>query len=183
VSRYRGDAVKLTTDGFFSFYSLADYQQVRRFMGEPDANSSKLLESTRFRPYKDQLYQKIVKENFTGYWMVQGDLESTQNPADSDIVIYFLHGGGYVAFSVSNYLPFLLAIWESIQAIKPAARVSIFALEYDVAPEVQFPGQLRQAAAGYDYLVGDLGIDPKKIIVSGNSAGGLSFPYTSSILY
>jgi acetyl esterase/lipase len=105
--------------------------------------------------------------------MIQGDIESIQDPVDSDIVIYYLHGGGYVAWTVSHCIPFMLAIWESIKALKPNSRVSIFVLEYDVAPEVRFPGQLRQAAAGYDYLVEDLGIDPKRIIVSGNSAGGV----------
>lgn len=105
--------------------------------------------------------------------MIQGDIESIQDPIDSEIVIYYLHGGGYVAWTVSHYILFMLAIWESIKVLKPNVRVSIFVLEYDVAPEVRFPGQLRQAAAGYDYLVGDLGIDPKRIIVSGNSAGGV----------
>jgi acetyl esterase/lipase len=108
--------------------------------------------------------------------MIQGDIESIQDPVDSDIVIYYLHGGGYVAWTVSHYISFMLAIWESIKTLKPSARVSIFALEYDVAPEVRFPGQLRQALAGYDYLVGDLGIDPKRIIVSGDSAGGVLCP-------
>jgi len=74
-------------------------------------------------------------------------LESIQNLADSDIVIYYLHGGGYAAFSLSNYLPFLLAIWESMKTLKPNAIVSIFALKYDVAPAVQFPGQLARPSS------------------------------------
>jgi len=155
------------------FFNLADVQQLRRFLGDADTSASKALTSARFGPFKDNLYQKVVRESFTGYWMIQGDIELIQHPTDSDVVIYYLHGGGYVAWSVSHYIPFLLTIWESIKGLKPNERVSIFVLEYGVAPEVKFPGQLRQAAAGYDYLVGDLGIDPKKIIVSGNSAGGV----------
>lgn len=159
----------------YRFFNLAHYSQLRRFVGESDAIATQFLASKRFGPHKDQLYQKVVKDKFTGYWIVKGDVESAQDPADSDIVIYYLHGGGYVFLSVSNFLPFLLAIYESIKALKPNARISIFALEYDLAPEAHFPDQLRQAAAGYDYLVGDLGIDPKRIVLSGDSAGGLSY--------
>lgn len=131
-----------------------------------------IVQSPRFRPYQNQVYQQVVREGFSGYWIVRGSLEEAQDPQKSDIVIYYTHGGGYVAFSVANFLPLLLAMWESANSLNPNMSVSIFALEYDMAPEAKYPIALQQATSGYDYLVAEVGIDPQRIILSGDSAGG-----------
>ena len=49
--------------------------------------------------------------------------------------------------------------------------INIFALKYDLAPEARVPQQVNQAVAAYRYLVEEMGINPKKIIVLGSSAG------------
>ena len=46
----------------------------------------------------------------------------------------------------------------------------LFALDYRLAPEHQFPCQAMDALAGYLYLIET--VDPKKIVVMGDSAGG-----------
>ena len=50
--------------------------------------------------------------------------------------------------------------------------VSIFTLDYSLAPEHIFPTQLTEAAAAYAYLVSEEQIPPEKIILTGDSAGG-----------
>jgi acetyl esterase/lipase len=131
-----------------------------------------VLQSTRFGPYNGELYQLVSRKGFSGYWVVQGSLNKAKEPKTSDIVLYYIHGGGYVAFAVANFLGLLLALWESANAINPNVSISIFALEYDMSPEAQYPIALEQAVSGYNYLVSDAGIDPRRIVLGGDSAGG-----------
>jgi len=49
--------------------------------------------------------------------------------------------------------------------------VSIFALEYDLAPEFKFPAQLKQAKAAYGWLLDDGSVDRSNVLVMGDSAG------------
>ena len=50
--------------------------------------------------------------------------------------------------------------------------MSIFSLDYSLAPEHVFPTQLTEATAAYAYLVNEEQIPPDKIILMGDSAGG-----------
>ena len=50
--------------------------------------------------------------------------------------------------------------------------MSIFALDYSLAPEHVFPKQLEEAVAAYKYLIDEQHISPEKLIVMGDSAGG-----------
>ena len=50
--------------------------------------------------------------------------------------------------------------------------ISIFALDYQLAPEYPYPTQLNEAEAAYRYLLGEMNINPERIVVAGDSAGG-----------
>ena len=50
--------------------------------------------------------------------------------------------------------------------------MSIFALDYHLAPEFLFPTQLEEAVAAYEYLVHEMAIPAEKVVVAGDSAGG-----------
>jgi epsilon-lactone hydrolase len=78
--------------------------------------------------------------------------------------IYYLHGGGYVACSAQSYRSFTLALSQ-------AANASVFALDYRLAPEHRFPAAVEDAVAGYRWLLNQ-GIDPREIVIGGDSAGG-----------
>lgn len=109
-------------------------------------------------------------------------------------MILYLHGGGYFSSSTDCYLLFLLRLAETI--VRGGKTVSIFALEYDLAPEHVFPTQLRQAGAAYRWLVrpgseGGVGVQPGRLLLGGDSAGGhlslsllvdLQQPYASAEL-
>ena len=76
-----------------------------------------------------------------------------------------LHGGGYVG-KLSN--------WYRDFAIKQAVMVDareIYMVDYRVAPKNIYPAALEDAAQVYEELL-NRGIDPKNIIVFGDSAGG-----------
>lgn len=50
--------------------------------------------------------------------------------------------------------------------------VAIFSLKYGLAPETTFPRPFEQGLAAYRHLLEELQIQPAKIIISGESAGG-----------
>lgn len=69
-----------------------------------------------------------------------------------------------------HYLLFLLRLAETI--LSQDKSVSIFALDYSLAPESTYPAQLAEAAAAYAYLVDEKDIPASKILLAGDSAGG-----------
>ncbi|MBK6797768.1 MAG: alpha/beta hydrolase [Acidobacteria bacterium] len=82
----------------------------------------------------------------------------------SETVVYYLHGGAYVACSPATHRVFTSAI-----ALRSKARV--FALDYRLAPENRFPAAVEDSVAGYQWLLGQ-GIKAGDIIIGGDSAGG-----------
>lgn len=78
-------------------------------------------------------------------------------------VLLYFHGGGYIA-PLQN-LKF--AVREA-----KAARAGLAVLEYTLAPECQYPGQLAQAAAALRYLLAEGGRSYSDVVVGGESGGG-----------
>lgn len=78
-----------------------------------------------------------------------------------NILLYF-HGGGYMHPLMSSQLEFAYAA-----AKKAVADLAI--LEYTLAPELKYPGQLAQAVSALRYLLQRY--DPSDIIIGGDSAG------------
>lgn len=82
--------------------------------------------------------------------------------------VYCIHGGGMVSGSVEIYAPQFCrnaAMWD----------VQIFAVGYRVAPESPAPGPVEDAWAGLQWLsqhAASMGVDPARIVLYGDSAGG-----------
>ncbi|GBC07373.1 hypothetical protein RclHR1_07410009 [Rhizophagus clarus] len=85
--------------------------------------------------------------------------------------ILYLHGGGYYFCNKGAYRNI-----TGVLAEKANARV--LAIDYRLAPQNQFPAALQDALAAYLYLLNppkDAGfepLNPKNIVISGDSAGG-----------
>lgn len=84
--------------------------------------------------------------------------------AQQDQVIYFLHGGGFNAGSPITHreLASHLSLATGMRVLLPA---------YRLAPEYPFPAGLQDAGTGYRWLLAQ-GIQPEKIVLAGDSAGG-----------
>jgi acetyl esterase/lipase len=83
-------------------------------------------------------------------------------------VIYFIHGGGFVAGDARQNLHALKALAARLNCV-------IVTVQYRLAPATRFPGPLEDAYAGLKWLHGNaaaLGADPARIVVMGESAGG-----------
>lgn len=87
--------------------------------------------------------------------------------AESGGLVYF-HGGGMVAGSISTH--------DSIaRALSHAGACRLVSVEYRLAPEAPYPAALDDALAALDFVASharEFGIDPDRLGVCGDSAGG-----------
>lgn len=82
-------------------------------------------------------------------------------------LVYF-HGGGWVLGDLDSQ--------DSLcRKLCNASGVTILSVQYGHAPEAVFPVAIEEAMAAFDYIsshAGQLGLDPKRIAIGGESAGG-----------
>jgi epsilon-lactone hydrolase len=85
------------------------------------------------------------------------------NKVTSRVTVLYLHGGGYTFYAAitHRYADMLAALLGT----------KIFALDYRLTPEHPHPAQLEDALAAYRFLLAE-GVDPKQLVVIGDSAGG-----------
>jgi acetyl esterase/lipase len=77
--------------------------------------------------------------------------------------VLYLHGGGYLACSPKTHRP--------ITGAYANHGLEVFAPDYRLAPENPFPAAVDDALAAYKGLL-DLGVAPRRLSISGDSAGG-----------
>jgi monoterpene epsilon-lactone hydrolase len=134
----------------------------RKPTGEPD-----LVEFTRrlFRPpaWVVSLHSRSVTIDRV-HQPVKGEWILAAGASEDERVIYYLHGGGYISGSAKTNRPITVPLARRLQR-------RLFALDYRLAPEHRFPAALEDALAGYRWLVSS-GVDPNRMCVAGDSAGG-----------
>ena len=82
-------------------------------------------------------------------------------------LIYF-HGGGWVFFNIESHHTFTGSLSDILKA-------KVFSVDYRLAPENPYPAALNDFDTVFDWVESnyeELGIDPKRISVGGDSAGG-----------
>lgn len=92
-------------------------------------------------------------------------------PRDHDAplpVVVYLHGGGFVVMSPESHAKFTKHIALGVDAI-------VISVDYRLAPETPHPGPLDDSVAAFRWArhhAAELGGDPKRIAIGGDSAGG-----------
>ncbi len=87
-------------------------------------------------------------------------------PPQAHLTVVWIHGGGFVSGSkgqLANYLRILAA-----------GGFTVVGVDYTPAPELRYPGQLRQLAAALSYVLKNaprLHVDPRRLVLAGDSAG------------
>jgi len=81
-----------------------------------------------------------------------------------DRALLYLHGGGYVIGSINSHR-------GTVARLASAAGARGLAVDYRLGPEHPFPAAVEDATAAYRWLV-DQGIEPARIAIAGDSAGG-----------
>jgi acetyl esterase/lipase len=87
---------------------------------------------------------------------------SASGNGNGNVLLYF-HGGGYITPLSTGHFKFARAAAQRLAA-------KCVLLEYTLAPELKYPGQLAQAAAALRYLLQDH--DAAETTIAGDSAGG-----------
>ncbi len=120
----------------------------------------KNLESNVFlfkKPRKTKI-QSLMIGDIPAEWL-------SQRNQIADKAILYLHGGYYISGSLSTH--------RSIAArIGKVTNSPVLNIAYRLAPEDPFPAGLEDAVAAYKWLIEEKKIDPKKIAIAGDSAGG-----------
>lgn len=79
------------------------------------------------------------------------------------VSLLYFHGGGYaLSAEITRHMVALIA---------EATRSETFAVDYRLTPEHPHPAQIEDALAAYRLLL-ERGVDPHRIVVAGDSAGG-----------
>jgi acetyl esterase/lipase len=84
--------------------------------------------------------------------------------AASAAVIFYVHGGGFVACSAATHRPITAALARF-------TRCRVFSVEYRLAPEHRFPAAHDDVLAAYEWLLAT-GVASSAVALAGDSAGG-----------
>lgn len=130
-------------------------------------------------------YREVIRYGARGLWIVD---DPTTDP---DIIVYYSHGkyrhsnidretcqqtcreigGGFSMGTTYFYIEFLMA-WITRLKDSGFRNPAVFALEYTLVPDAQWPTQFNETRAGYTFLRDTFGDESAaKICVSGDSAG------------
>lgn len=122
----------------------------------------------------------IVFQNDLRYGSGPDEVLDLVHPEKSDgslPLVVWVHGGGFIGGSkdgVANYLKILASNGFAVAGIN-----------YSTAPASTYPTPVRQASAALAFLVGnseELGIDPGRIVLAGDSAGAQIAAQTAMIV-
>lgn len=86
----------------------------------------------------------------------------TSNPEN---IVLYLHGGGYMEGSLTSHQ-------DIAMRISRAANAKVLLIKYRLAPEDPYPAAVEDAVKSYQWLINEQKIDPGKIVIAGDSAGG-----------
>ncbi|RZK94432.1 MAG: alpha/beta hydrolase [Rhodococcus sp. (in: high G+C Gram-positive bacteria)] len=92
---------------------------------------------------------------------------ATQSAEPLPVVVFF-HGGGFVICDLDSHDGFCRAMCNGIGAV-------VVSVDYRLAPEAQWPAAADDAYAATCWVArhaGELGADPDRLLVAGDSSGG-----------
>ncbi|KAG0198251.1 hypothetical protein BGX33_012483 [Mortierella sp. NVP41] len=124
-------------------------------------------------PFQDQLTpaaQGAQKE-------MEGGKEAVNVPSSTyvgtgcDVVLLAVHGGGFIDGKALMFLDYFRKLMRSVQKSQ-GIKIGILSVEYGLSPENPYPVALDEITAAYRGLVRHYGVESKRIILFGDSAGG-----------
>lgn len=125
----------------------------------------------RFRMFRHGIlhspvrWYEVTTKSARGLWIAGSD--DAEKP---DVVVYYVHGGGFAMGSAYFYLEPLIALRDLL--LLHYRNPAVFALEYTLVPDAVYPTQLDETLGGYEYVLSRLDGDAGRIVVAGDSAGG-----------
>lgn len=155
---------------------------VKAILSMPARKGNKVMGNAT-KPWGEQwdYITRIQKSSWYGHWIVRNSYQQKKNKrvqwlestaaTEADMVIYYIHGGG---FRMGDSLMYMESFTHIIEHLRKARglNVRIFSVDYAKTFENNYARSKEDCLNGYRYLVQDLKIDPKKIVFAGDSAGG-----------
>jgi epsilon-lactone hydrolase len=115
----------------------------------------------------DIAYRSVGAGGVSAEWLSGAD-------TDDNRAILYLHGGCYTSGSVETHR-------DLMTRLVVATSIRVLGLNYRLAPVHPFPAALEDAAAAYRCLL-QLGLEPRRIAIAGDSAGaGLALATTIAV--
>ncbi len=127
----------------------ADIELIRRRMG---------ADATKVKPLPEGIERVVLETEGLSIERI-----STLSASGDRALLYF-HGGGYVLGGSAGHRDLAVELAK-------AADLSVFLVDYRLAPEHPFPAAVDDALKSYQWLL-DEGYAPGQIIIGGDSAGG-----------
>ncbi|KAF9929025.1 hypothetical protein FBU30_001934 [Linnemannia zychae] len=186
-------AIAQSMGGNLSERPLKDFQRMSRLNDKlgpvhPGANATDAIVPNTYRDkaavYVDNILTQEGIDSATLGWDWKNDpraekplkAEWTETKVKDDTysegrTVLYLHGGGYFLCSIKTHR------WASWNMARFGG-AKVFSVDYRLAPDSPFPAAIHDALAAYLYLIeppADAGfdpIDPKNIVIMGDSAGG-----------
>lgn len=91
--------------------------------------------------------------------------------SDADVVVLYLHGGGYTQPSTEGYYQYWHRIVRKLNGLGETKSIAVLQLAYTLAPEATYPTQLQEAATVLSHLLKEQGKPASNVILAGDSAG------------
>lgn len=140
--------------------------------------AARLLVNEFCQPLKDQrrFIRKFDNEHWKGSLIMSEMVQCDDDTAisrlkNSNIVIFEVHGGGFRVGNSTMYMDSFIN-WLTLFESKHNLNVCIMSIEYGLAPQCKYPEPIHECINAYKYLTQDLDVSPRKVIFSGDSAGG-----------
>ncbi|KAK3809151.1 MAG: alpha/beta hydrolase fold-domain-containing protein [Benniella sp.] len=165
--------------------SVLNVAQARTMMNLSNNLIVHLKNGTFLQSSKDKWALKVKGKGWEGFWIPfrdqsskekqKADLKKKASPTDigagCDIVMFAIHGGGMVMGDALMFMGNYRAWMKELQ-LKHNIKIGVLSIEYTLSPEAPFPGALNECVAAYRHLVEHQGVDPRRIVMCGDSAGG-----------
>ncbi|KAG2172434.1 hypothetical protein INT43_004976 [Umbelopsis isabellina] len=116
-------------------------------------------------------FEPKTKSFFVGRNIASQSREQVkQRLQNANVVIFYIHGGGFRVGKADMYMTTFVR-WIKAMEERGLSCV-IYSAEYRLAPEHKFPAAAIDCIESYRSIIEDYGVDPKKIMMGGDSAGG-----------
>ncbi|MGC2831741.1 MAG: alpha/beta hydrolase [Candidatus Acidiferrum sp.] len=135
---------------------IVKWRVKRKLRGVRDYRvARKILRPDPYTVPADVRITSVEIDGVSGEWV--------EGATASKIVLLYLHGGGYFGCSAQSHRP--ITVGFALQGFR------VFAPNYRLAPENQFPAAVDDAVAVYRGLL-SAGNSPENVVLAGDSAGG-----------
>ncbi|ORX47145.1 alpha/beta-hydrolase [Hesseltinella vesiculosa] len=149
---------------------------LRKAFAMPAKPARLLLDDiTKPRSSHKPYIRKVKSLEWNGCWIgekVAGmdEMRLLERIERADVIIFNVHGGGFRIGKPTMYMDTYIG-W--IDQLKKTHNfdVLIMSVHYRLAPEYHYPSPVEDVVHAYEHLINDLGVNPHKVICTGDSAG------------